>query len=203
MKKINILLFSYEDSFINSWKRNDELNVFCVYSRNDVKVQIKKIKNPFFVVDYNSISSELLEMISDGELPNKTIVVDSYLDSATGKMLLSQGVKAYVRDNVLSSELDDIFTQVKKNKIWVSPELSLIAKRAARSSFMNPDSLALINKRLTPREKEVVNLILQSLNNNAISSKMSISIRTVKAHISAILSKLRVNDRVSLLLLLK
>jgi NarL family two-component system response regulator LiaR len=48
---------------------------------------------------------------------------------------------------------------------------------------------------LTEREQEVLNLVAQGHSNQQIADKLVISITTVKAHISNILSKLQVSSR--------
>jgi len=48
---------------------------------------------------------------------------------------------------------------------------------------------------LTERELEVLRLIAQGLNNHEIAQKLTISEKTVKTHVSNILSKLQVQDR--------
>ena len=48
---------------------------------------------------------------------------------------------------------------------------------------------------LTPREKEVLILIVEGLNNSAIAKRLFISRSTAKAHVSNILSKLGVSNR--------
>ena len=48
---------------------------------------------------------------------------------------------------------------------------------------------------LTEREREVLNLVVQGQSNQKIAEALVISIATVKAHISNILSKLQVSSR--------
>ena len=47
----------------------------------------------------------------------------------------------------------------------------------------------------TDREKEVLQLIAQGLSNASIAEKLFISEKTVKSHVTNILSKLYLNDR--------
>ena len=54
---------------------------------------------------------------------------------------------------------------------------------------------------LTDREKEVLNYIVEGLNNKEIASALYISEATVKTHVSNLMSKLNVRDRVELVLL--
>lgn len=49
---------------------------------------------------------------------------------------------------------------------------------------------------LTDREKEVLSLLVQGLNNSEIADKLMVSIHTVKAHICSIFSKLHTTGRV-------
>jgi ATP/maltotriose-dependent transcriptional regulator MalT len=48
---------------------------------------------------------------------------------------------------------------------------------------------------LTPREAEVLQLLVQGASNQDIADKLVISLRTAKAHVSSILSKLQVSTR--------
>ena len=50
---------------------------------------------------------------------------------------------------------------------------------------------------LTPREREILQLMGEGLPNKAIASRLSISERTVTTHVANIYSKLHVNNRVS------
>ncbi len=50
-------------------------------------------------------------------------------------------------------------------------------------------------ERLTDREREVANLIVQGLGNKAIAIRLKIALQTVKAHVHNVLSKLAVNNR--------
>ena len=48
----------------------------------------------------------------------------------------------------------------------------------------------------TTREKEVINLLVEGLNNNEISAKLCITRHTTKAHLATIYKKLNVDNRV-------
>ena len=58
-----------------------------------------------------------------------------------------------------------------------------------------PTSKALEEK-LSPRELEVLELVARGLDNNEIAAELCISPRTAKNHVSNILSKLGVTNRI-------
>lgn len=51
------------------------------------------------------------------------------------------------------------------------------------------------HEELTPRELEILRLIAQGRTNQEISDQLFITVKTVKTHITQILSKLGVEDR--------
>ena len=54
----------------------------------------------------------------------------------------------------------------------------------------------ILELKLTSREKEILFLILEGLNNQEVGSYLNISVHTVKNHITNIFKKLNVTDRV-------
>ncbi|MGV8881658.1 MAG: LuxR C-terminal-related transcriptional regulator [Rhodoglobus sp.] len=56
--------------------------------------------------------------------------------------------------------------------------------------------------KLTPQEQRVATAVARGLSNAAVASELAVSVATVKSHISSILGKLQVTNRVQLALLL-
>lgn len=54
-----------------------------------------------------------------------------------------------------------------------------------------------MNNILTPREKEIFNLLIDNYSTKEISKKLRISEKTVRNHISNVMQKLGVNGRAS------
>lgn len=54
-----------------------------------------------------------------------------------------------------------------------------------------------MNNILTPREKEIFNLLIDNYSTKEISDKLEISEKTVRNHISNVMQKLGVNGRAS------
>ena len=62
------------------------------------------------------------------------------------------------------------------------------------------DSAALLEAKLTDREIEVLGLVGRGLSNDEIAQHLTISVKTVKTHISNLLSKLAARDRAQLVI---
>ena len=201
---MQVIFFSSEFGIISEWKSNHSIehSVSC-YDIDSLVFELKSHDYYLLVIDYDSVASEVNKLISSGRLPNNAIVLERAPEIATGKMLLSHGIKAYGNSRMQTVHYLQMLGAVIEDKVWTYPELTAsIAKDSAPSSI-NEDSAQLIQNRLSPKEIEVVYYILDGLTNDAIASKLDITVRTVKAHVSSIFTKLHVNDRVSLVLLLR
>jgi len=197
---MQIVFFSSNIDTIDEWtKRNNiDLPISC-YDIDSLN-SLKNLNSCIVVADYDSIASEINSLISSNNLPKRTIVLERAPEIITGKMLISRNIKAYGNSRMLSHHYNQMLDTVKEGNIWTYPALTL---KLTNIISISSDAKKLLKNRLSQKEEEVVYLILQGLTNNAIASKLNITTRTVKAHISSIFLKLHINDRVSLILLLK
>lgn len=96
---------------------------------------------------------------------------------------LSAGAAGYLRQSCRSEELRHAVHSVAHGARYICPSVSACLV----------DSLTQAS--LTPREADVLGLVTRGMANKAIARSLGISLGTVKAHVSAILSKLRVRSR--------
>lgn len=201
---MQIIFFSLDTNIIEEWiQRHNIQNSSTCRDVDSLVDKLNENKNAIFIADYDSVANEINTLISSNKLPKKFIVMERAPELVTGKMLIYNGVKAYGNSRMLSHHYTQMLTTVAQGDIWTYPELTAYLMGKKEKSSLSKDSNELIEKRLSQKEKEVVFLILEGLTNDAISSSLNITTRTVKAHISSIFSKLHVNDRVALILLLK
>ena len=168
---------------------------------DDLLAYISTCKEFIVVTDYDSVSYEVNSWVSSATLPTNVVVLEKVPTIATGKLLIAHGIKAYGNSRMLNIHYQQLVQTVYKGDIWTYPELTA-AITALNDNMINSDAKPLF-ERLTDKEKEVTLHILNGLTNAAIALKMDISVRTVKAHVTSIFEKLHVNDRISLVLLLK
>lgn len=118
----------------------------------------------------------------------KIIAMTSFEDEKLVQGVLAAGAISYLIKNVTSDELAKAIRDAVSGKPTLSPEAAKVLIQATR-----PTKQPLVD--LTEREQEVLKLVVQGLSNQQIADSLFISITTVKAHISNILSKLGVSSR--------
>ena len=128
--------------------------------------------------------------------PNTGVVVLSGHDD---QQFVFDALKAGASGYLLkTAELEEVLATVKSvaaGEGKLDPSLAL----KVLSEFQNYQraEVAEVYQPLTPREKEILQLMSEGLPNKTIASRLSISERTVTTHVANIYSKLHVNNRVS------
>jgi len=118
----------------------------------------------------------------------KIVAMTSFEEEELVQGVLAAGAISYLLKNVTSDELAKAIRDAVSGRSTLSPEAARVLVRATRA----PKQPWL---ELTEREREVLNLVVQGQSNRQIAGAMFVSVATVKAHISNILSKLQVSSR--------
>lgn len=198
------IFFSSNITIIDEWKKRDAIgqNSTC-YDINSLTNELKNSAQSVVIADYDSIASDVNTLIASGSIPDKLIVLEKEPSVVSGKILIMRGAKAYGNSRMFNNHFTQMIETVAKGNIWTYPELTALLAKTARKGPLTEESKKLIEDRLSEKEQAVSYLILEGFTNDAIASSLNITTRTVKAHVSSIFHKLHVNDRVSLILLLK
>lgn len=112
--------------------------------------------------------------------------------------------RGYCNSHATAAILQQVSGVVLQGGIWIGE--SLMQRLVAQTDNLIVDSssqAAGALDSLTPRELEVAQAVASGSSNREIALRLGITERTVKAHVSAILEKLQVRDRLQLALLLK
>jgi len=103
------------------------------------------------------------------------------------------GAKGYLLKNAELDELADGIRLVARDEAIVSPAMaSRLLEEFQQSGGYKRDKEV---SKLSPREREVLQLVAQGGSNKEIALKLFISETTVKAHLRSILEKLHVRNR--------
>lgn len=106
---------------------------------------------------------------------------------------IREGSSAYVLKDSSPEQLIEIVESVAEGRYFVDTTIAndLLVNLVQKTQPQPLKEPSL----LTYREKEVLKLIVSGLSNKEIASRLKITLRTVKAHVSSILMKLNVSDR--------
>ncbi|WP_337266169.1 response regulator transcription factor [Oryzifoliimicrobium ureilyticus] len=102
---------------------------------------------------------------------------------------LRRGAKGYVLKGVGSKGLAEAIRTIAAGSRYVSPSMSA---KLMESSFAGQPSK---KDALTPREREVMDLVAEGLSNKHIGLRLDLQEKTVKHHMTQILTKLGVSNR--------
>lgn len=109
----------------------------------------------------------------------------SYVQSA-----LREGACGYVLKTAASDELLAALRAAMENKCFLSPE---VAQTVVESFTQPAGDLESPLDGLTGREREILQLIAEGLSSKEVATRLSISVRTVESHRSAVMGKLGVH----------
>jgi DNA-binding NarL/FixJ family response regulator len=107
--------------------------------------------------------------------------------------VIRAGARGYVTKTISGTELEDAIERVAQGDAVFSPRLAgfvLDAFRAGEPLGGDPEL-----ENLTPREREVLQLIARGYRYKEIASRLHLSIKTVEAHVSSVLRKLQLTSR--------
>ncbi|MFH1524323.1 MAG: response regulator transcription factor [Chloroflexota bacterium] len=117
------------------------------------------------------------------------IVLTSFQEDELVRNAMNAGAIGYLMKNVTVHELETAIRAAKKGKMFLSPE--------AAQSLVRATQQPVEAEMLTEREREILKLMTEGLNNAEIAERIVVSISTVKYHVSNILVKLSVDNRVA------
>ncbi|HLE37299.1 MAG TPA: response regulator transcription factor [Candidatus Acidoferrales bacterium] len=118
----------------------------------------------------------------------QVIALTSFKDGDLVKNALEAGAIAYLLKDVSADDLVRAIRAAHAGRVTLSPE----AAQALVETANQPPVPALD---LTEREREVLALMVEGLNNTQIAGRLSVGPSTIKSHVSNILSKLGVTSR--------
>jgi NarL family two-component system response regulator LiaR len=117
----------------------------------------------------------------------QVIALTSYQDKDLVQKAIRVGAISYLLKNVSGDDLADAVRSANAGHGTLSPEVTRDFIMSAQQPQLGDD--------LTPREREVLALMVEGMTNPEIAERLSISRATATAHVSHILSKLGVSNR--------
>lgn len=115
----------------------------------------------------------------------KPIVLTTFDDDSAVAEALDAGARAYILKTIRGGEINEVIAAVSEGRVLLDE--ATVTRRQAESS--DPTAS------LTPSERRVLDLIGDGMSNREIGERLGIAEKTVKNHITSLLSKMGLQRR--------
>ena len=129
-----------------------------------------------------------IRRVIEGAPAARVLVLTSFADDAQIFAAMAAGAAGYLLKDVDPQALADGIRDVHEGRPALHPS---VAARLMRRGDPREDA----HSGMTPRERDVLRLIVEGLANKQIAQRLGIGEKTVKTHVSRVLAKLGVEDR--------
>lgn len=159
----------------------------------DAVSQVQRLKPQMLLLDVNMPDGsglDVLRQLRGLRRAPVVILLTAGMDDTqllTADRLGPEGMVLKTSDPGLLLECMD---QVRKGDRWVDPEIAERTRQAKDRASRAPS--------LTPRERELIELVRQGLRNRDIAAQLGVTEGTVKVYLHAIFDKLGVDNRTEL-----
>jgi DNA-binding NarL/FixJ family response regulator len=132
----------------------------------------------------------------------QVMILTTYDDEIYVHEALSKGAVGYLLKETQPSNLIMCIMAVKEGSVMISPAVAMkLVKNLGSPKGRGPQEGSVWPDDLTKREKEVLLLLSQGLNNKDIADRLFIEEQTVRNHVSTLYSKIGVHNRIELMLM--
>lgn len=211
MEKIKIVLVDDQTLFVESLKtvletRTDDLQVVGVANDGKRAVEVVAETSPDIVLMdvrmplMNGVEST--KLIKERFPDMRVLMLTTFDDDQYVVEALRLGAVGYLLKNMPPAELISAIRAVYEGGVLISPQVAnklvgLITNPQSKAEELHEnDTVRSLVNQLSSREKEILQLMAEGLDNKEIAGKLFIAEQTVKNYVSVIYSKLEVRDRV-------
>jgi two-component system, NarL family, response regulator LiaR len=161
-------------------------------SGNEGVQLVKKVKPDIVLMDLlmeNGNGIEATKEILSFQPNCKVIIITSYYDDQQVFPALEAGAFSYLLKTASANEIVRAIYKAVQGETIIEPKVANKMLNRFRTSERKP------HDDLTERELDVLKCLGEGMTNQEISEELFIGVKTVKTHVSNILSKLNVSDR--------
>ncbi|HEX5329752.1 response regulator transcription factor [Sulfuricurvum sp.] len=186
-----------EDQIRDRW-----LNCFTAVNPTILENFSSFIESNSIVFAYDVSLKRLSDLETKILFLRRVMVLSSVPDFDDAQHFLHLGAMGYGNAMMHESHLHSAYQALEEGKVWLHPDfITMMISQIRTQKSTHDKSLAVLDV-LSHREREVALMLGDGATHQEISDALDITVRTVKAHASAIYQKLSLKDRLALSLLL-
>jgi two-component system response regulator NreC len=125
----------------------------------------------------------------------RVLVLTVHEDEGLVQEAINAGASGYIIKRAVESELINAIQAVARGEIYIHPSMTRALLREPSARVPSPTCAG---EPLTPRENDVLRLIVLGYTNRQAADELSISVRTVESHRANLMAKLGLKSRVEL-----
>jgi len=137
---------------------------------------------------------EVIEQVSKRRPQQRFLALSVSDDPDDVIAIVRAGARGYVTKTITGEELADAVRRVREGDAVFSPRLAGFVLDAFAGD-LPPEQVDPELDQLTAREREVLRYIARGYMYKEIAHRLSISVKTVEAHVSSVLRKLQLSSR--------
>lgn len=147
----------------------------------------------------NGDSLRIAETVKREFPGSKVIVMDLLPVHEDIVEFVNAGVSGFIMKDATLDELASTIRSVARGVNVLPPQMTAtLFSEIARDAVARGRPEALDSVRMTPRERQVINLIAEGFANKEIASRLHIATHTVKSHVRNIMEKLTLHTRLQI-----
>lgn len=202
-KKQNTIIFVENELFLSGIVRILECYLIEVKKLNDIQEAFRpNIEGKILIctVPSNEMESNVKEIRKNISI--NIIIIKDQLDFNEIEQFIDLGVKGVLLADLDETHLVNTVKEVHSGNLFIDFRFTNKIMNEYRSfkkicNQLKPINTNVLSTILTKRELEIFKLLVEGCSNNEIGERLYISSKTVKNHVSSILDKMEVSDRLN------
>jgi two-component system response regulator NreC len=142
---------------------------------------------------------EAAKQITDGESGTAVVILSMYSDETYILRALKSGARGYLLKDSAEADLVRAIRSVTERKSFFSPTVSRVLLEDYMRKLQRTGGESSYDL-LTPREREVLQLIAEGKSNKEVADMLNLSVYTVETHRANLMEKLKVKGLPELIL---
>lgn len=132
------------------------------------------------------------------DVATEVVILSMYTDGTMVRQALRDGAKGYLPKSASHEELLLAIRAAHRGETYLSPAVAQPVV-AGFLTVQGEDDTCTTTDRLTPREREVLQLIAEGYTNRSIARTLQISVKTVEKHRTSLMAKLNAHSLAELI----